>query len=261
MTPHSKAYLRFKEESERLTNFVALISHAVPVLRRVVETPGGAPVPIKPPDNFPHDRASGALLTTWMANYDQELARLIVLAIFSYFEAYVRAVVTELCEFQGGQQAFLGHSVKRATRDWTMRDTKLLLAKRRLQRRDEPGKADRFRKYTRVLEAGRFRFPSELLSAYGVRQLLRRIERDRRDGIQAWEIPDLLSDALLVPVTATQRKTYDALRTLRNKIAHGAVPPVTLHDAVRRTIWLRQWVTRLDEHITSHFFVLERYAE
>src|SRR5262245_7746065 len=87
MALQTKAYLAFKAESERLTNVVVLVSHAVPVLRRVLALPAQAtPVPVKPADTFINDQADGTLLQTWAIDYDKELARLVVLSVFSYFE-------------------------------------------------------------------------------------------------------------------------------------------------------------------------------
>jgi hypothetical protein len=109
---HTNSYLAFKTEAERLTNFVALISHAVPVLKRVMaSSEASALIPIKPADNFPHDKSTESLLSLWATNYSQDLAHIIVLAVFSQFEAYVRGALAEIYERQGGPEAFLspGH--------------------------------------------------------------------------------------------------------------------------------------------------------
>src|SRR5947208_1644716 len=103
---HTSSYLAFKIEAERLTNLISLISHAVPVLTRVLASPEAlALVPLKPADNFPHDKATGPLLSTWAEGYSQDLAHVIVLSVYSQFEAYVRGALTEIYERQGGSAA------------------------------------------------------------------------------------------------------------------------------------------------------------
>ena len=261
MRTHTRAYLTFKSEAERLANFVALVSHAVPVLRQVINAaPGSATVVLKPADNFPHDRSTTTMLLSWAAGYDQELARLIVLATFSYFEAYVRAL-REVFALQGGADQFLEHATKRATRHWATVSPVVESAKHRLQKPDDKSKIDRAKKFTKVLERERYRFPSDILGVYGARQLLLRVQSDARQEVKASGIPDLLQDALLMKIGASQRRMYDELRLLRNQIAHGAIPTVTIPDAIKRTTALRKFAVRIDEHVVAHFLVLEKYAD
>jgi hypothetical protein len=262
MTKHTKAYLAFKTEAERLANFVALVSHAVPVLRRVIAQPSVASqIPLKPADNFPHDRSTEETLDSWAKGYDAELARLVVLATFSYFEAYVKGVLGEIFELQGGAPQFIAHATKRVTRNWGAPSPEIAGAKGKLQKPDNKSRAERARKFTRILEKEGYRFPSEILAVYGAKQLQLRIDPKSRQEVKAAGIPDLLSDALLLQVTKAQRQLFDELRMLRNDIAHGALPSVTVQDAIKTTTALRKWAVRIDEYVVQHFFVLEKYAE
>jgi hypothetical protein len=129
------AYASFKAEAERLTNLAVLFSHSVPVLARVLANPAAAAmVPLKPADNFPHDQSNGTVLLQFATGYDQDLARLIVLSVFSYFEAFVRGALAELYELQGGRSAFTRSP--RAVLRVTGRATgPIAAAKRRLQTR------------------------------------------------------------------------------------------------------------------------------
>jgi hypothetical protein len=107
----------FKAQCERLTNLTVVFSHAVPVLSRVLANPAiAASVALKPADNFPHDKADGSLLLAWAKDYSDDLARLIVLSTFSYFEAFVRDALGEVFALQGGVDAFRKLAERRVKR-------------------------------------------------------------------------------------------------------------------------------------------------
>jgi hypothetical protein len=261
MVPNTKSYLAFKAESERLINLAVLFSHAVPVLSQVLGSPeASALVSLKPADNFPHDNTTGPVLLTWTLGYGEDLARIVLLSVFSYFEAYVRGALQEVYDFQGGPQAFIDLAEKRVTRHWNSSPSKVAEAKRKMQSPDDKAKVEKLRKYTRVLVDAGFAFPPDLLAVYGARQLAKKLDRRGRNALRAWEIPDLLSNALLLKISEAERLKYDDLRDLRNDIAHGSVPPLSVHDAIKKTTNLRTWAARIDAHIGKHFLVLAKYA-
>lgn len=261
MAKNTKSYLAFKTESERLTNLVVLFSHAVPVLKRVLDSPDVLTmIPLKPADNFPHDRATGALLVQWANDYDRDLARIIVLTVFSNFEAYVRAVLLEVFERQGGVEKFIAVTEKRSMRFWKTLPPAIAEAKNKLQMVDEKGKADRARKYSKILAGEGFAFPPDLLSVYGARKLAEKLDMRSRSAFRAWEIPQLLSEAPLFKVSDAEREMYKELRILRNDVGHASPTTITVHEAIKKTVALRKWASKIDEHIAEHFLVLSRYS-
>lgn len=262
MPLQTNAYKSFKAEAERLTNLVVLFSHSVPVLARVLgDSAAAGVVPIKPADNFPHDRADGPLLLQWAKDYDQDLARLIVLSVFSYFEAYIRGALIEMYELQGGQNSFIKIAERRAARHWALPTGSVAEAKRRLQARDHKGKTDRFKKFSKILDEAGFAFPPDLLSVYGAQQLAEKLGLKSKSSFRAYEIPDLLSYAILCPPTAAERKMFEDIRGLRNKVAHGTTPVITVHAAIKKSTALRKWAARVDAHLGEHFLVLAKYSK
>jgi hypothetical protein len=262
MEGHTKSYLAFKTESERITNLIVLISHAVPVLARVLGSSAAvsAQIPLKPADNFPHDKTTGPVLLNWAGDYDRDLSHVVLLSVFSYFEGYVRGVIAEIYKRQGGEKAFIALSKSRATRHWSSPPTEITGAKAKLQAADDPRKAARAQKYSRILVEAGFAFPPDLLAVYGALKLAEKLERKGRNELKAWEIPDLLSQALMFEVTRGERDMYTELRTLRNQIGHGSAPKLTVHSAIKKTTALRKWATKIDAHIAEHFLVLAKHA-
>lgn len=261
MVPNTTSYKTFRKQSERLTNLTVLFSHAVPVLSRVLASADASTlVPIKPPDNFPNDRATGPMLRMWSAGYSQDLAYTMVLSVFSYFEAYIRGALQEIFDRQGGREAFIDLAKKRVTRHWNLAPAEIAQAKRGLLGADDKTKAGRLKKYTKVLVDAGFAFPPDLLAIYGAEQLAKKIEPKGRNAFKAHEIPQLLADSIRFKVGEKERVMYEELRLLRNEIAHGSNPPLSIHDAIKKTTELRDWASRIDEHIGNHFLVLAKYA-
>jgi hypothetical protein len=261
MPQNTNAYLAFKAESERLTNLVALFSHAVPVLRRVLNSAQATSlIPLKPADSFPHDKADGPTLLQWAKDYEQDLARMVVLTVFSNFEVYIRAVLLEVFARQGGIENFIAISEKRSTRLWKSLPADILQAKSKLQTFDDKGKADRSRKYSKVLGSAGFPFPPDLLAVYGARKLAEKLQPNPSKAFRASEIPDLLTEALLFNLTLAEKRMYEELRLLRNNVGHASPTVLTIHDAIKKTTSLRKWASRIDAHIEEHFLVLAKYA-
>lgn len=260
MVPHTQSYLAFKSESERLTNLVVLFSYSVPALMRVLSSPAAsALVPVKP-DNFPHDKTTGPTLTSRALGYDQDLARITVLSVYSYFEAYVRGALKEIYDRQGGPDAFVALAERRVCRHWSHASGEVAEAKRKLQDADKKGKSNKYLKYSKVLADAGFAFPPDLLAVYGARQLAKKLEPTGRNSFRAAEIPDLLSDSLLLNVGPGERQMFGEIRALRNRIAHGSIPVLGMHAAVKKTAALRAWAARIDAHIGKHFLVLAKYV-
>ena len=102
-------------------------------------------------------------------------------------------------------------------------------------------------------------FPRDVLAGYGARQLAKKLEPER-NAFRAVEIPDLLSDALLLKslLRSAQCTTISGLS--RNDVAHGSTPPLSVHTLIKKTTALRSWAARIDAHIGKHFLVLAKYA-
>ena len=256
MVPHTQSYLAFKSESERLTNLVVLFSYSVPALMRVLSSPAAsALVPVKP-DNFPHDKTTGPTLTSRALGYDQDLARITVLSVYSYFEAYVRGALKEIYDRQGGPDAFVALAERRVCRHWSHASGEVAEAKRKLQDADKKGKSNKYLKYSKVLADAGFAFPPDywpcMVLGSWQRSLSPRAEINPRRGN-----PDLLSDSLLLNVGPGERQMFGEIRALRNRIAHGSIPVLGMHAAVKKTAALRAWAARIDAHIGKHFLVLQ----
>ena len=181
--------------------------------------------------------------------------RFLVLGVFSYFEAYVMDMINEVVAFHGGEQAFLATAHRRATRFVVALPPDLLKHKRKLQEPPKKGKDLKYAKHSKVLAAAGFRFPSELLSPYGVRLLAAKARK-----LRAADIPDVLQHGLHCPLKQAEFSRIGQIQSLRNQIAHGRAATVTLSQAEAARRDLARFAVVIDSHATEHLLVVERHA-
>ncbi|HQS19424.1 HEPN domain-containing protein [Reyranella sp.] len=254
MIPRSNAFATYRELSQAHINFVVLVCHAVPALRADLATPptslSNAPDYFKP--------TSKTVLNGYVAHYRGDLGRTTLVAIFSYFESYVKEVLSEIISFHGGAKELKALALARSTKFLTKPPADILSSKRKLQ---EPAKKElkfKYQKHSKTLDNKGFKFPSELLAHFGVVHMLSKADEKR--GMRAWDVPDILADCLLFPLSATDRAHFERVRSVRNKIAHGKKTTVTLEESLRTASELHALASKIDNHLVEHFFVLQTYV-
>ena len=255
MIPHTKAFERFRNQSQAHLTFVVLISSAVPNLNAVLNDPSYT---LAPQDYFKPSQPDGNRLKTLIGGYQRQLALLSVVALFSYFEEYIKASLREIIDFHGGEKKFLDLSRTRATRFLQLTSPSIKNHKRKLQEYAKLGKSQKYRKHSVELENAGYRFPTELLGPYGAKSIIQK--SDTKRGLRAWEIPSVLEDGLLLKLTSVERKRLDEIRKLRNKIAHGTRVKITFTEAMAIARELHELAANINTHIVENFLVLERFA-
>jgi len=255
MISHTHAFDRYRKLSQAHLDFVVLVCYAVPALRADLST--SAVGVSHRPDHFRSANSKEALKRC-AAIYQGELGRSTLIAIFSYFESYVGEAMRELSDFHGGDETFetlaqeRSETVKvRVTKDMAMR-------KRKLQEYAKKGKDLKYRDQSHLLDAAGFRFPTELFARYGALKFLEKTKEKR--GMRAWEIPDLLEQCFLFPLSEADRKEFEHARRLRNSIGHGKAPSAPLKASLQIASKLHNLAARIDRYLLEHFFVLQRFA-
>jgi hypothetical protein len=79
-------------------------------------------------------------------------------------------------------------------------------------------------------------------------------------NLKAFEIPEILSDALQLELTAAETRSLERTRTTRNQIAHGVQLTLTMPETVKMTTDLRKLATKIAEHVSENLLLVERYA-
>lgn len=253
MIAHSNAYVSLRDKSQEFIDFVVLACTAVPTLSASLAAGGQQGLSR---DHF-KGQINVAQLQQYAGIYQDPLSRMVVFSMFSYFEAYVTALLSEIVDFHGGESTFQATAERRAKAFIAATSPAIANSKRKLQ---EPAKAkdkEKYQKHSAVLVKSGYRFPSELLAPYGVKNL---IQKAKPKGSKAFELEVLIRDALCFPLSATDAKRLTDIRNIRNDIAHGKPKPLTLKDALAIATDLRNLAVKVDRHAVEHFFVLESYA-
>jgi RiboL-PSP-HEPN len=251
------AYSRYKAQTDALLDFAVLVSHSIPVLRdSIAKLKSGAVAALPKPDFFHKSTRSnpGDLLKT-EAHYETYLASYVLLAHFSFFESLVDNLITELFEIHGGEEKFIQRIRNRTRRLLSRQTAEGFQGKRRLQESENPRFRDAYRKHSRDFDEAGFRFPGELLAAYGVRCL---VENTRK--LKAVNIPVILTEGFQMDLSKSEVDHYHKIRETRNRIAHGDPVTITMKEAVVMNGELRKLALKVSVHVAEHFFVIEKYV-
>ena len=256
MISHTKAFAVYRELSQAHIDFAVLVCYAVPLLK--AEIAGPKPL-AHPPDHFKQKHNAKAYLTVHAARYQDELARSLHISIFSYFESYVRELLKEISGFHGGDDQIKSLAHKRSSKFLAALPPAVKASKRKLQEPAKNNEKPKYEKHSKLLENAGFRFPTELFAHYGITNLLVKASNDR-NGMRAWEIPNVLADGLLFPISKPERDFFEVNRLLRNEIAHGSAPLISLKDSLGFASKLHTLAAKLDKHSVEHFFILQKFV-
>jgi hypothetical protein len=250
---NSSAYVVLRDKSQEFLDFVVLSCTAVPTLKNQIQASGATGIK---PDHFKGTPDTTQLLS-YASVYEESLSRMIVFSLFSYFEAYTKGLLTEIVDFHGGGKSFQATADRRAKVFLANSSQAIIDSKRKLQEPAKGAKKGSYQKHSTVLVKNGFRFPSELLAPYGVKNL---ILKATPKGSKAFEIPELLRDALCFPLEAKDNTRLNSIREIRNQIAHGKAEKLTLKEALGIGKDLRAFAAKVDAHAVEHFFVLEAFT-
>jgi len=256
MIHHTEAYSRLKIQAEELFNFAVVVCYAVPSLKAQVSAikQGKIGPNLPKPDYFEDDKTPPEGIQQRTANYKLSLAHYTIISSFSFFEAYIKGVVRELIKFHGGDERFIANAERGAKKFLFSDISDIREHKHKLQELPKKGKGDKYVKHSKELLNAGYRFPSQLLSPYGVRAIIKTLK-----NLRSADIPELLMDGFYFSL---DKEGFDKIRQYRNNIAHGdkdKVKDISLKDAIEFNTELRNIATRFDQHLVEHFFIIEEF--
>lgn len=251
--PRTQAYVRLKEQVQATFDFVVVTCYAVPALKRQISLlEKGVISSLPTPDHYPTTAHSIDQLKDDVKGYKPQLASSALLSVFSYFEAFVVGAIKEMLDFHGGPDAIQRRAEQRDTVFIRNFDVNLIKMGQRLRGVFDRRKLGSYRKArTALIEAG-YRFPSELLSSYGIRMLSQKL-----GNLRAADIPDLLVHGLHMELDRQTIEQFHNIRDVRNKIAHGESVTLTLSQLSSHNELLRDLASQIDAHLAMYFMIHE----
>lgn len=256
MIAHTKSFAALKEEAQRTFDFAIMVAHAVPWLKHSMKEldPDGH-IPIRA-DYFDSRPVATAKVQASTKVYKESLARHVFFSSFTFFEAYVGNVLKEIVDFHGKEALLDRTNLNECTQNLDADGSK---SKRKLQEYADPKNRDRYASHGKKLQGVGYRFPSTLLSTFGLKHLCSLIEDEK---IRAVEIPGLLQEALHLELDeTTEVKEFHRHREVRNRIAHGTATPAdfSIPTAVKANDFLRNLALKIDRHVVDYFLVVETF--
>lgn len=254
MIPHTEAFRRLKAEAQKVFDFAIVITYAVPALKFALKDLAAEDqIPFKP-EHFESRPIATAKVRANAREYKAYLSRYIFLSAFSFFEAYFHDVLREVIAFHGKQELLQKVSI---SHNLSLTDQADVTQKRKLQEYQKRSDSNKYRKAGRHLAERGYKFPSSLLAAYGLQQLVELVEGDY---FPAAKIPELAERILQLTLDKkTEIDVFQAYREQRNRIAHGRPDAESLHlrKAVEANNFLRNLALKVDQHVVHHFLVVE----
>ena len=253
MLSNSTSFVTLRDKSQEFLDFVKLSCTAIPTLAANISA-GNLTGLTR--DHFGGTPPTKEILE-YIGRYQDTLSRMSVITLFSYFEAYVLSLLREIVQFHGGAEKFQATADRRAKHYMSSGSSDTDEFKGKLQEPFKPNNSEKYRKNSKILVSKGYRFPSELLASFGVNNLIKKALSGRT---KAFEIPELLADALCFPMPENDSSRINQVRESRNKIAHGNLEVITITEAMAVAKDLKRIATKIDKHAVDHFFVLELFA-
>lgn len=252
MIDSSKAYKKLKGQIQDSIDFVLLCCHATPALKGYMKAVESGSTPKIPDPDIFKKPTNHQRLREIIPNYRKVLGRYLIMSSFSYFEAYISDVFVEIFEFHGGRQEFLQRATSK--RDETFNAIDQAQERIIMQLRETPkkGKQAKYKRSCEELNRTGYRFPTDLLAAYGILRL-----QEQLQNFRSVEVPGLVQSALGLTLSQTDIDGFHRIRELRNSIAHGETTGVDLNEAIEANRSLRTLAVKIDKHIVKHFLVVE----
>lgn len=268
MIANTQAFVRLKEEQSRLINFAVLVCQSVPTLKKSIK---GLEEKVPNYERLPAaDYFKGIqvpLLKEYVKAYKNSLTKHLILSAFSFYESYIKSVIDELIQFQGGKESFIHRSMNKTKSFMLASDIVIEESKTKLNEYPKKGKHQKYEKHVAILEKRNdFRFPSELLATYGVKYL---IEFTQSSAFTSNQIPDMLEYAFHFDLSPkvnkhpelkdkNLRETIEYLRITRNVIAHGDSVNMGFEKCMDLIRFFRYLTSNFDKHLVKNFFILEK---
>lgn len=256
MISNTKSFKVLKDQTQEVIDFSVLCCTAVPSMKGYIKAvEKGSADKIPDPDYYKGE-PNYEQLKGYIPSYKKNLGKLILLSSYSYFEAYFKSMIKELFEYHGGFESLIDIAHKRQEAHIRYAESEpAKTSVRKLREHPKSGKEQKYLKHARELANSEFRFPSELMSAFGIKEL-----HSRYKDMRSVDIPYYAKWCFGVPLADTEVEEFHKIRETRNDLAHGKRQHIELSDAIKFNKTLRALALEIDRHIVEHYFVVDTGA-
>jgi hypothetical protein len=249
MIKRTTAYNILQTQVQATFDFAVVVCHAIPALKLQMKLlDDGKIVKLPEPDYFESNNPT-TKLRDQADGYKDKLATYLFISSFAFFENYVGTALKEVLQ--------LSISVPQATvLKNALANNAGTKAKKILRGGFDQRHVQRYAKYSRELDANSYIEPGTLISTIAVENILRVIT-----DLKANQIPEFLVGTMKMNVSDSDKKSFGTYRQLRNDIAHGDNPTVTMRKVKEANKFLRKFAAQIDEFLIEHYVKIENYKK
>lgn len=226
-------------------------------------------------------------------NTPYNLSKYILISSFSFFENYIQSIIQEFIDFQESfNSTFLTINTsvraKRYSNEYIYKclekysnEKQINSLVKKISAPYLKSKDQQYKKYSEKLKKLEdYLFPSEILSNTGIRFLIENLKERNElykfELSKAVDIPKILTSIFYLNCEKTlpdffvniERKDGDIsikegfnnIREIRNKVAHGENPNLTLNQVIKYNYFLKKFASIVDKHFINHYFVIEKFV-
>ena len=253
MISNSKAFEVLKGQTQSTLDFAVLCCQAVPALKGYIKALEHGSVDKLPDADYFKGEPNIEQLKGFSSKYKKNRGKLLFINTFSYFESYFKDLISEIENFHGGKEAFRDAALKKQKKHMNIHsDQQLILNSNKLREYKKQTHLLKYTKHISALEHTDFRFPSEMLSTFGLIELFKNYS-----DLKASEIPHVAEYAFGVEISSMELEVYSKYRDLRNKIAHGKISEVEFKEAIEMNYFMRTLALKIDKQVVRNFFLIE----
>lgn len=248
MINRTVSYNTLQRQVQESFDFAVMICHSVPALKLQMKLLDEGKINKLPdPDYFTLNTTIE--LRGQSTGYKEKLATYLFLSSFSFFENYFGAVIDEIFSFSSliPTEESLKDSLNKNT------DIK---SKRVLRSGFDQRHQQRYEKYSNELKSNDYISPDNLKKIIAFSNLKKSVK-----DLKANQIPNFMINSLKIDVTEDEKGKFNTFRQLRNDIAHGDNPNLTLKKVKEANTFLRKFAAKIDDFLTEHFVKLNNYID
>lgn len=249
MIKRTNSFNILKAQVQSTFDFAVVVCHSVPALKLQMKLFDDGKITKLPDADYFQGKNTTAELRVKADNYKDKLATYLFLSSFAFFENYLSSVIKEV---------FNSNITIPSKEDLKKRidDNKDLRAKKILKSSFDHRHEQRYKKYSQELRDNNYITPENLISIITIENFLKTVT-----DLKANQIPDFLTNHLKLEISQIDKETFGTFRQLRNDIAHGDNPTITMQKVRQSNTFLKKFAGEIDEFLVEHYVKIENYRK
>lgn len=243
----TSSYITLQTQVQAIFDFAVIVCHSVPALKLQMKLLDEGKITKLPKPDYFEVSNSSSQLREQAKDYKDKLATYLFLSSFAFFENYLGSVLKEVLSLSITipEKTIIKNSLINNNNTKPKKILRSSFDQRHIQR---------YQKYSKELNDNDYIHPEKLISIIAVESLINTIQ-----DLKANQIPDFLIKSFKMDISDVDKNTFGTYRQLRNDIAHGDNPRITMNKVKEANKFLRKFAKNIDEYLIEHYVKIHNY--